>query len=201
MLCCVHHAEATGGSPALMRTALLITGGGETGSLLPPGDKMRRTRPPLSLLRGRPRLPSGVAAAAAVLLVLGSASPVLAAGPASLSTSSPGRHHYICPCTERPVRHFGQRVPLDHRPEWRANGGRRAQIRSHQRRARRGVRRRLHGGVHVDSPRGSGPGCQRPPAWRNWGWEVGMGAKFAYVKATEGDYYLSPAFSSQFNNS
>jgi uncharacterized protein with LGFP repeats/GH25 family lysozyme M1 (1,4-beta-N-acetylmuramidase) len=35
----------------------------------------------------------------------------------------------------------------------------------------------------------------------NWGAEVERGAKFAYVKASEGDYYLSPAFSSQFNNS
>jgi len=35
----------------------------------------------------------------------------------------------------------------------------------------------------------------------DWGAEVGKGAKFAYVKASEGNYYLNPAFSSQFNNS
>lgn len=35
----------------------------------------------------------------------------------------------------------------------------------------------------------------------NWGAEVGKGARFAYVKASEGTYYLNPAFSSQFNDS
>ncbi|WP_432393943.1 GH25 family lysozyme [Pseudarthrobacter sp. L19] len=35
----------------------------------------------------------------------------------------------------------------------------------------------------------------------DWGAEVGKGAKFAYVKASEGNYYLNPAFKSQFNNS
>lgn len=35
----------------------------------------------------------------------------------------------------------------------------------------------------------------------DWGAEVAKGAKFAYVKATEGNYYLNPAFSQQFNKS
>lgn len=162
---------------------------------------MRRTRPPLSLLRGRPRLPSGVAAAAAVLLVLGSASPVLAAGPTSLSTSS------LAETTTSVLAPSDPSVTSD--SEFLSTIGPNG--------ARMGDGVRKYEAATAAPGAASADGSTTASTWTppgvqgldvsghqpavNWGAEVGMGAKFAYVKATEGDYYLSPAFSSQFNNS
>ena len=165
---------------------------------------MSRTRTPLSVPHGRSRLQWGLAAGAALLLSISSASPALASrqAPASVETTSaslgaPAAAHGARPAAS------GSDFLSTIGPNGASMGD---GVRKYQgKTATQGGVASVDGTAAATStwmPSGvQGLDVSNYQAGVDWGAEVGKGAKFAYVKASEGNYYLNPAFSSQFNNS
>lgn len=166
---------------------------------------MSRIRPPLPESYGRIRLRRGFAAVAAILLSLGYMSPALASGAANVKGALAG-----APVSNsaRPTIAQGA-LPITSGDDFLATIGANG--------ASMGDGVRKYEGKAAPTGAAAFESIATESTWMppgvqgldvsnyqanvNWGMEVGKGAKFAYIKASEGNYYLSPAFSSQFNNS